>query len=164
LDIDTHARDLIDANSYVTLGTADGDGKPWVSPVFFATADYAVFFWMSADDAVHSLNIGARPQVSMVIFDSRVPPYHGRAVYLTATASEVAEPDLVRALEIYPGPSHRDSIAVEVADVTAPSAYRLYRATVSEAFVLCPREPRQPCHLHGVSGDHRTPVVPWRPQ
>jgi hypothetical protein len=51
---------------------------------------------------------------------------------------------------------------VSVEDLTAPSEYRLYYATVSEAFVLCPREPRQPCPLHGIAADNRAPVVPWR--
>jgi hypothetical protein len=161
-DVDAYARDLIDANLYATLGTADVDGTPWVSPVHFATADYAAYFWLSADDAEHSRNIVRRPQVSMVIFDSQVQPYHGRAVYLSATATELAGPDLVRALDVYPRLQNRDTIEVDLADVTAPSRYRMYRADVSEATVLCPREPRQPCHLHGLLGDHRTPVVPWR--
>ena len=161
-DVDAYARALIDANLYVTLGTADPDGTPWVSPVYFATADYAAFYWMSADDAEHSRNIAGRPQVSMVIFDSQVPPYHGRAVYLSATATELAGPDLVRALDIYPRPQSRDAIGVELSDVIAPSRYRMYQASVTEASVLCPREPRQPCPQHGLSGDLRTPVVPWR--
>jgi nitroimidazol reductase NimA-like FMN-containing flavoprotein (pyridoxamine 5'-phosphate oxidase superfamily) len=161
-DVDTYARDLIDANRYVTLGTADGDGTPWVSPVYFATSDYAAFYWMSTDDAEHSKNIADRPQVSMVIFDSQVPPYHARAVYLSGAATEVAGDELARALEVYPGPMDRDAISVELADVVAPSRYRMYRADVTEASVLCPREPRQPCHLHGRLGDHRTPVTPWR--
>ncbi len=38
-DLDAHARDLIEANRYLTLATADADGRPWVSPVYFATAD-----------------------------------------------------------------------------------------------------------------------------
>ena len=53
-------------------------------------------------------------------------------------------------------------ISVELADVTAPSRYRLCQATVTEAFVLCPREPRQACLLHDIAADHRTPVAPWR--
>ncbi|HEY3002866.1 MAG TPA: pyridoxamine 5'-phosphate oxidase family protein, partial [Kribbellaceae bacterium] len=97
-DLDAHARALIDANLYVTLGTADADGTPWVSPVYFATADYAEFYWTSADDAAHSRNIARRPQVSMVIFDSQVPTYHGRAVYLSATATELTGRDLDRGL------------------------------------------------------------------
>ena len=56
-DLDAHARTLVDANLYVTLGTADADGSPWVSPVYFATADYADYYWVSAEDAAHSRNI-----------------------------------------------------------------------------------------------------------
>lgn len=138
-DLDAPARALIDANLYVTLGTVDGDGTPWVSPVYFATADYAGFYWMSADDAAHSRNIAGRPQVSMVIFDSQVPTYHGRAVYLSATAIELSGRDLDRGLGIYPGPASRDATGIELADVTAPSRYRLYRATVTEAS-YCARE------------------------
>ena len=71
-DLDAHARALIDANLYVTLGTADANGTPWVSPVYFATADYTEFYWTSANEAAHSRNIARRPQISMVIFDSQV--------------------------------------------------------------------------------------------
>ena len=161
-DLDAHARALVDANLYVTLGTADADGSPWVSPVYFATADYADYYWVSAEDAAHSRNIEARPRVSMVIFDSQVPTYHGRAVYLSATAAVVAGDDVERGLAVYPGAASRGASRVETADVTAPSRYRLYRATVTDAFVLCPREPRQPCALHAIAADHRTPVAPWR--
>lgn len=161
-DLDAYARALIEANLYLTLGTADAEGRPWVSPVYFATADYTEFYWVSAHDAAHSRNIARRPQVSMVIFDSQVPPYHGRAVYLSATAAELAGDDLDRGIGIYPGPVTRGATRVAPDDVTAPSPYRLYRATVTEAFVLCPREPRQPCPLHSINADHRTPVLPWR--
>ena len=44
------------------------------------------------------------------------------------------------------------------ADVTGPAPYRLYRASVADMWVLCPREPRQPCPLHGLAKDHRTRV------
>jgi len=161
-DLDAHARTIIDANLYLTLGTAEVDGTPWVSPVYFATADYAAFYWMSSRDAAHSRNIARRPQVSMVIFDSRVPTYHGRSLYLSATATELDGRDLDLGVEIYPGSPTRGASNVTLADVTAPSGYRLYQAAVTEAFVLCPREPRQPCPLHSIAADHRTPVVPWR--
>ena len=35
-------------------------------------------------------------------------------------------------------------------------------ATIGGAVVLCLREPRQPCPVHGIAADHRAPVVPWR--
>jgi uncharacterized pyridoxamine 5'-phosphate oxidase family protein len=161
-DLDAHARAIIDTNLYVTLGTADAEGTPWVSPVYFGTADYAELYWVSAHDAKHSRNIAQRPHVSMVIFDSGVPTYHGRAVYLSATATELTGEALERGIEIYPGPAARGATSVVLDDVSPPSAYRLYRASVTEAFVLCPREPRQPCPLHSIAADHRTAVVPWR--
>jgi Pyridoxamine 5'-phosphate oxidase len=33
LDLGTIARSIIDSNFYMTLGTADENGRPWVSPV-----------------------------------------------------------------------------------------------------------------------------------
>jgi nitroimidazol reductase NimA-like FMN-containing flavoprotein (pyridoxamine 5'-phosphate oxidase superfamily) len=79
-DLAAHARAIIDANLYLTLGTADPDGHPWTSPVCYASAGDREFYWVSAPDAQHSRNLAERPQVSMVIFDSTVPAYHGRGV------------------------------------------------------------------------------------
>jgi len=163
LDLDAHARALMDSNLYVTLGTADAHGTPWAAPVCFATADYAELFWMSRLDAQHSRNIASRPQVAMVIFDSTVPTYHGRAAYLSGTAIELAGRDLDRGIEVFAGDASRGLSTVTLEDVTTPSEYRLYRATIGEAFVLCPREPRQQCPVHGIAADHRAPVVPWHP-
>ena len=42
------------------------------------------FYWMSTLDAVHTRNIAERPEVGIVIFDSTVLPYHGRAVYISS--------------------------------------------------------------------------------
>lgn len=161
-DLDAHARDLIDANRYLALGTADGDGVPWVSPVFFATADYRDLYWVSDESARHSRNVACRPQVSAVIYDSQVPAYHGRAVYLAATAAELTGADLDRGLEIFPGAASRGARGLELDDVVAPSTYRMYRATVTEAYVLCPREAGTPCRPHAVAADHRAEVTPWR--
>jgi nitroimidazol reductase NimA-like FMN-containing flavoprotein (pyridoxamine 5'-phosphate oxidase superfamily) len=152
------ARDIIDSNLYLTLGTADRDGRPWTSPVYFASADGARFYWTSTPEATHSRNIAVRPDVSVVIFDSTVPPYHGRAVYVSGTATELSGDDLDEGLAVYPGRPDRGATTVAREDVTPPAPYRLYRATVSELFVLCPRPPRQPCPLHGISVDHRARV------
>ena len=35
-DLRAHARALLDANQYLTLGTICADGRPWTSPVYFA--------------------------------------------------------------------------------------------------------------------------------
>ena len=156
--IAVHARDLLDANAYLTLGTVDAGGRPWTSPVYFAASGLREFYWTSEADAEHSRNLAERPHVSLVVFDSSVPPYHGRALYAVGTAGELRGDDLERGLRVFPGPRERGGTTVTLDDVTGASAYRLYRATASDLWVLCPREPRQPCLLHGLAKDHRTRV------
>ena len=157
-DLAAHARAVIDANLYLVLGTTDPDGRPWTSPVYFAPAGDRTFHWLSATDALHSRHLAERPQVSIVIFDSTVAPYHGRAVYASGEARELSGSDVDRALEAYPRPDGRGVTPVTRQEVTAPAPYRLYQVTVSDLWVLCPREPGQPCPLHGLAKDHRTLV------
>jgi len=38
---DDIAREILRARSYVVLATADADGVPWASPVWFAMESYA---------------------------------------------------------------------------------------------------------------------------
>jgi hypothetical protein len=90
------ARAIIDASRYMTLATADEDGRPWASPVFYAAADYAEFYWISAPGSTHSRNLAQRPRISIVIFDSGVAEGAGQAVYMAATAEQVADGDLAR--------------------------------------------------------------------
>ena len=93
-DLVAHAQALLDANSYLTLATADPEGRPWTSPVYFAAVERREFYWVSAADARHSRNLIGRPQVSLVVFDSTVEPYHGRAVYAVGEARELSGDDL----------------------------------------------------------------------
>ena len=53
------ARAIIDRNAYMVLGTADADGTPWASPVWFATAGYSEFVWVSKPGTRHSRNLAA---------------------------------------------------------------------------------------------------------
>ncbi|MGH3491277.1 MAG: pyridoxamine 5'-phosphate oxidase family protein [Actinopolymorphaceae bacterium] len=155
-DLVAHARAIIDATLYLTLGTVDPSGRPWTSPVYFASDGDRNFYWLSATDAQHSRHLAERPQVSVVIFDSTVLPYHGRAVYAVGEARELSGADLDRALSVYPRPDSPGVTPVTREDVTAAAPYRLYQATATDMWVLCRREPRQPCPLHGLSTDHRT--------
>lgn len=152
-----HAQDLLEVNRYLTLSTVDAQGLPWTTPVYFASAGLRQYYWISVTDARHSLNLTERPKVSLVVFDSTVEPYHGRALYAVATARQVADSDLDAALDVYPGPD-RGAAPTSRADVTGSSPYRLYQATASDLWVLCPREPRQPCRLHGLAKDHRARI------
>ena len=142
------ARAVIDANHYMTLGTADDSGHPWVTPVWFAPADYREFFWVSSPAARHSRNIAIRSAVSIVIFDSQVPVGSAAAVYMTAVAHELTGAAQERGLEVFARESEAQGLSVwGMADVTAPARHRLYRAAVTEQWVLDPHDERLPVTL-----------------
>jgi hypothetical protein len=109
------ARAVLDANSYMTLATADASGLP------------------------------------IVVFDSTAEPLAGQAVYLTATAAQVPEPDLERGLAVFSRASVRAGLAEwGLERVTGDARLRLYRATATEHYILDP----------DASIDTRIPVVP----
>jgi nitroimidazol reductase NimA-like FMN-containing flavoprotein (pyridoxamine 5'-phosphate oxidase superfamily) len=142
------ARAVIDANHYMTLGTADDSGHPWVTPVWFAPADYREFFWVSSPAARHSRNIAIRSAVSIVIFDSQVPVGSAAAVYMTAVAHELTGAAQERGLEVFARESEAQGLSVwGMANVTAPARHRLYRAAVTEQWVLDPHDERLPVTL-----------------
>jgi nitroimidazol reductase NimA-like FMN-containing flavoprotein (pyridoxamine 5'-phosphate oxidase superfamily) len=151
----TLARTILDANLYMTLGTADDAGRPWVSPVYYAADGYTEFFWISSPEAQHSRNIATRPQVGIVVFDSHARVGSAQAVYLAGVARELTEGELDRGIEVYSRRSvAHGARAWKSQEVRAPAPHRLYRATVSEHSIL--DATAQP--VHGRAGDRRTPV------
>ena len=149
-DLGAIARTIIDSNMYMVIGTADESGQPWVSPVYYASAGYTEFFWVSSPDAKHSRNIARRPPVSIVIFNSQAPIGTGQGVYMSAVAEQLTGIDLDRAIEIYSRTSlGHGGHEWKPEDVQAPSLYRLHRATVSAHWILDPAG----------HPDHRTPVT-----
>jgi nitroimidazol reductase NimA-like FMN-containing flavoprotein (pyridoxamine 5'-phosphate oxidase superfamily) len=144
------AKAIVDANSYLTLGTADAAGVPWASPVWYAHASYREYFWVSRPGARHSQNIAVRPEVGIVIFDSTVPIGTGKAVYMAAVAEEVSDDDEVaRGIEVFSERSlAQGGRAWTPGDVGPAGRVRLYRARVSEQFVLSPEDERLPLPLN----------------
>ena len=72
-DLGTIARTIIDSNIYIVLGTADESGRPWALPMYYVSAEYKEFYWVSSPEVRHSRNIAIRPQVSIVVFNSQAP-------------------------------------------------------------------------------------------
>ena len=139
---------IVDANRYMTLATADETGRPWASPVWFATADYRELFWVSKPEARHSRNLAVRPSLGIVIFDSTQPPGTGRGVYLEATAREVPESELERGLAVFAQASEADGAgAWGRSDLEPPARLRLYHALAAEHFVLSAGDERLPVQL-----------------
>ncbi|HEX5469033.1 MAG TPA: pyridoxamine 5'-phosphate oxidase family protein [Gaiellaceae bacterium] len=143
------ARAIVDANRYMTLGTADADGLPWASPVWYAPASLREFFWVSKPDARHSRNIAVRPEVGIVIFDSTVPSGTGKGVYMAARAEQVTAPgEVERGMAVFSARSVAQGGEEWAPGDVGPSArLRLYRALASEQFVLSQQDERLPLSL-----------------
>lgn len=155
-DLTKLARQIIDGNVYMTLGTANADGEPWPSPVFYVADGYSTFYWVSSPQATQVRNIAARPQVGIVVFNSHQEPGTGEAVYMSATARELSGAEFDRWVEIYLG---RAPFGRGPEDIRPPGPYRAYGAFVTEHSMLCPLRSAQPCPIHGRTSDHRTVVT-----
>jgi hypothetical protein len=136
------ARWIIDSNQFMTLATADGEGLPWASPVWYAPEGYRAFLWVSSPEATHSKNLLLRPQLAIVIFDSHLTG-GWNAVYMSAVAEEVEAVDT--GLEVFSRRSEEQGFGAWPRErVVPPAKHRLYRATASEHFVLDPHDQRLP--------------------
>jgi pyridoxine/pyridoxamine 5'-phosphate oxidase len=145
VDTEAIARRLIETNMYMTIATADGDGRPWVSPVWFAPASETQFLWVSAPDARHSRNLAVRPEVAIVIFDSTVPVGRAEALYLEAVAEQVEDEGIDEPIEVYSRRSQACGARPWTPrDVLAPEPFRLYRATAGARSVLQADDRRLP--------------------
>lgn len=149
-DLGAVVREIINANMYMVLGTADESGGPWVSPVYYASAGFTEFYWVSSPEVRHSRNIAVRSRISIVIFNSQAVIGTGQGVYMSATAEQLTGSDLDRGIEIFSRTSlGHGGHEWKREDVQAPALYRLYRAIALEHWVLDPAG----------HPDHRTPVT-----
>ena len=145
MDTEAKAREILATNRYMVLGTADADGVPWVSPVWFASEDGETFVWVSKPGTRHSRNIAARPDVAIVVFDSSVDSADAAALYLTAVATELDGAERDAAIALYSRVSEAHGLGrFTTADVSGDARWRLYRATATERSVLGPGDERLP--------------------
>ena len=142
-------RDIIEASRYLVLATADGTGRPWSSPVYFAHIGWAEFFWVSSPDVTHSANIAARPEVGIAIFDSQAAIGTGQGVYMSAVARPVEDSETARGIEAFSRRSVAHGGAGWTTEDVGPGAgLRLYRAAADSHWILA--KDGQP--------DHRIPA------
>jgi nitroimidazol reductase NimA-like FMN-containing flavoprotein (pyridoxamine 5'-phosphate oxidase superfamily) len=140
---DEIARGILESVTYVVLATADADGTPWSSPVWFATDDYRELFWVSHPGARHSQNITVHSRIAMTVFDSTAAPGEGQAVYMSADAEQLTDrEEIERGLTVFSGRAARQGIGEWGEDrVSGDARLRLYRARVHEHWILDPDSP-----------------------
>jgi nitroimidazol reductase NimA-like FMN-containing flavoprotein (pyridoxamine 5'-phosphate oxidase superfamily) len=126
---------VLGVNRYMVLATADADGTPWATPVYFAPSDEMHLYWVSSPEARHSRNIALRPEVAITVFDSQVSIGSAEAVYAEATAVAVDDAGHDRLLEVLnsrlpPGKT------LGADDVRPTGPLQIYCASVSQHYVL----------------------------
>ncbi len=136
-DNNAHARTVLDSTCYAVLATADADGGPWATPVWFAHDDLDRIYWLSWPGSRHSQFLGQRPEIALTVFDSNADPHQGTAFYATARARQCSAERLDDGLEVV----NRRSVAHGLGEftrerVTGGSRLRLYVAEISHAWVL----------------------------
>ena len=130
------ARELIAANRYMTLDTADAAGRPWISPVWFAPHDDG-FLWISRPDSRHSRNLAERQELALVIFDSTARPAERQALYVEAVAEQLDGERCDAAVARFSEHSVADELEpLGVDAVTGSGPFRMYHAAVTAAFML----------------------------
>jgi hypothetical protein len=139
------ARRIIDENSYATLATADVDGHPWVTPVWFAERGLRQYVWVSRTTRRHSQNVAQRAEMALVVFDSTVPVGSGNAVYVEAAAAQVPEHELAAALAVFNAKCEASGLSTwDTSTVSGDAPHRLYLATAAQVWVLDDHENRIP--------------------
>jgi hypothetical protein len=146
------ARHIIDANSYATLATADIDGRPWVTPVWFAEQALRQFVWVSRSTRRHSQNVARRAEVALAVFDSTVPVGSANAVYVEATAAQVPDHELAHTLPVFNAKCEASGLPTwDESKLSGDAPHRLYVATASQLWVLDEHENRVPVAVTGTS-------------
>lgn len=132
--MDTHVektREILASNIYCTIATATSEGKPWISPVFFAIDEKHSIYWVSNKNALHSNLIRKNPQIAIVVFNSQALEGDGDGVYIDARAEELSDMvDLETAIEIYNQRSTKEEFRIgSLEEVTDKGEWRIYKAT-----------------------------------
>lgn len=153
-DTTAHARELLEQNRFMVLATADDEGRPWATPVWFAPDGLDRLYWLSWPGSRHSELVEHRAEVAVTVFDSTVVPHEGAAFYATATARMVPDDELDSALQVV----NERSVAQGLEPFTperlrGDARLRLYVAELTELWVLDQDAPV----------DQRAPVHPTRP-
>lgn len=143
-DLGGLARTIVDANRFMALGTADAGGTPWVSPVWYAHDSYREYVWVSRPGTRHSRNLAERPQVAITIYDSHRPGTWA-AVYMAGVAAQVDDVDA--ALEVFNRSNEEQQLRAWSRQEVTAGEFRLYRAEISEQFVLDDHDGRRPVHV-----------------
>lgn len=127
---EAQAKKIITDNIYMTIATASPDGKPWISPVFFAYDDVYNLYWVSDRNSRHSNLIRENNKVAIVIFDSSAPEGEGDGVYFEARVVELNNTqEIKKGMLILSARVTQEEFRIKkVGEVSKEGAWRIYKA------------------------------------
>jgi hypothetical protein len=136
-DNNAHARTVLDGTCYAVLATADADGTPWATPVWFAHDGLDRLYWLSWPGSRHSQLIEQRPGIALTVFDTSAVPNEGTAFYATAQARQCPDEQIDDGLRILNRRLQAQGIGGFTRErTTGGSRLRLYVAEIADAWVL----------------------------
>ena len=125
------AKEIIETISYATIASANKEGKPWNTPVFFVHDHKLNIYWFSDKHNQHSQNVRENEDVFIVIYDSTVPEGDGEGVYIQAKAVELNDPEEIRRAGIIETGPGRDTPD----DFVGDAIRRVYKAIPQQAWM-----------------------------
>ena len=126
---------VLEANRYLVLGTAAEDGRPWVTPLFFALLDADRVCWVSSPDSRHSRNIIHRAAVAITVFDSGVGVGRAEAAFFDADAARVTPAETNAALLALNSRLNQDK-QLSDDDLQPRGPLLVYQATMRHRYLL----------------------------
>ena len=154
-DLPAIAREVLDEQRYIVLGTIDADGRPRVSPVYFTAHRYTDLYWVSHPGTHHSANLTRDDRAAGVVYDSTLAPGVGQAVYVDGRAREIPADELDAHCAVAFDP-RRGGRAFAPAELTGTADLRLWVLHVESWEVHIPAgHPTL-----GTGRDRRVPIDP----
>lgn len=143
------ARKIIKDNIYMTIATADENGTPWATPLFYAIDGSYSFYFISQLASLHSENILKDPSVSFAIFDSHQKEGSGNGVQGSGKVYLLNESEIPEAMKWY----KTTFIEMKMESFIGDAPYRFFKL-ITEHFYIQDTEAKV---------DRRVEVFPSKP-
>lgn len=142
------AREIVENNQYMTLGTTDPGGSSWVAPVVYARDKNWNLYFISIPDSRHCSNIKLNDKVSAAIFDSHQKVGEGVGIQMEGVAEETSLKDTPLVTKMYfsrkypYGRNMKSAFSSALKSFLDGKVYRFYKLTPTRVWINDPNADR----------------------
>ncbi|MBU2101706.1 pyridoxamine 5'-phosphate oxidase family protein [Patescibacteria group bacterium] len=156
-DLDELAREIIETNQYMTLGTSDGKGSSWVAPLAYAHDKNWNMYFVSLPDSRHSSDLKKNNEAVVAIFDSHQAVGEGVGLQIEGIIKETNIKNIPLAAKTYfskkypYGRNMKEAFASALRELLDGKVYRFYQFTPTNVWMNDPNaktDVRVEVHLH----------------